>query len=633
MFRLRSTLLLFPWEFLLLLLSLYPSYCQAEEESNRPFEQLSLNAINARLLGFKEDYPDFVRLTTAQEEYGLPRAGSRSDCPFDNGDEDGCLNYILRIQDYVSHPVGSDTSNRLPSVVWSGCLHGDERVGPTTVVETASLLLEVASCESKPRFFREREEAVRCRAELEARGISAKQRLWMARLVSTRRIVIIPTANALGYYRNRRGEGSIDPNRDFPYDKRSSNRGECMESIAGRTINEVFRDDMFRIGLTFHAGIALIGYEWGNPSHTAYKSPDDTAQNQLAAAMSSYGGPVDGQNYHYGQMNDVVYSVRGGMEDWAYAASWDTSLTAPCNPQTFGGYPPEKTIYNESTLRIFNILVETSNRKSPSDFSMGSSQNVLDPNSAGHVSRNLRLSLLSVDLVEPYISVQRVNGLRLSNDVIPLQKGGPSCKAAHQLRLASQTDQLLVSWTVGGAIEVDETHLWYALESAIDTDVLDCVSQPSREYVESVFTKGRTLSGRGFLAAPRSSSDTDPPFVDMVRISNIPVGERIVVLVGARVDGSWLEQDGVVGPDVPPQSHMVQSRTNPAWYHESAGKIVAGRLDWFSRPLFVTKESDSTEAVVVELSDRMRVPEPAPTLSRRGRHSETPKLKHVLPDP
>ena len=42
--------------------------------------------------------------------------------------------------------------------------------------------------------------------------------------------------------------------------------------------------------------------------------------------MSQYGGrgPTS-SNYPYGRLNSQVYPVHGGMEDWAYAASWDTT--------------------------------------------------------------------------------------------------------------------------------------------------------------------------------------------------------------------------------------------------------------------------------------------------------------------
>lgn len=62
-------------------------------------------------------------------------------------------------------------------------------------------------------------------------------------------------------------------------------------------------------------------------------------------------------------MNSIVYAITGGMEDWAYAASWDLDYTQPCQPTEHGGYPKEKTVYSSDMLRTFNILVETADRK------------------------------------------------------------------------------------------------------------------------------------------------------------------------------------------------------------------------------------------------------------------------------
>jgi hypothetical protein len=61
-------------------------------------------------------YPEFMRVTTSQDAYGLPRAGTSKDCPYDEGG-DGCLNYIATIQDYSIHPEGSESSKRLPEIL------------------------------------------------------------------------------------------------------------------------------------------------------------------------------------------------------------------------------------------------------------------------------------------------------------------------------------------------------------------------------------------------------------------------------------------------------------------------------------------------------------------------------------
>jgi hypothetical protein len=230
-------------------------------------------------LKWKEHYADFVRVTTSQEAYGLPSAGGVDDCPFDS-DREGCLNYLLEVQDFAAHPAASASSNRLPEVLWSGEVHGNERVGPTAVLEAADLLLRAAACEALPRaslepgsetagsgdnnnykaWQQELVKAQQCRQELRDRGITDQHRQWLARLVATRRIVIVPTANALGYYRNVREEDDVDPNRDFPYDLTDAK--QCMQTIAARTLNEVFREHMFQLSLTFHGGMEVVGYEW-----------------------------------------------------------------------------------------------------------------------------------------------------------------------------------------------------------------------------------------------------------------------------------------------------------------------------------------------------------------------------------
>lgn len=75
--------------------------------------------ISFRVQKWASHYPDLIRVTTAQEAYGLLRAGGPDDCPHDEGGN-GCLNYILTIQDFIKHPEGSPSSNRLPEVLWSG---------------------------------------------------------------------------------------------------------------------------------------------------------------------------------------------------------------------------------------------------------------------------------------------------------------------------------------------------------------------------------------------------------------------------------------------------------------------------------------------------------------------------------
>ena len=494
-----------------------------------------------------------------------------------------------------------------------------EQVGPTAVLEAAQLLLDAASCEALPRMaLRDTPEwdhdvanAKACRQNFADMGVTEANRQWLARLVSTRKIVVVPTANALGYYRTAREENGVDPNRDFPYDLRDPR--SCMVTIAGRTLNEIFRQNMFQLSLTFHGGMEVIGYEWGAPSWGGKTSPDDVAEAEIAAAYSHYGGGWSGSRpYQYGNMNDLVYPVRGGMEDWAYAGSWDTDRVIQCQPTTFGGYPAEKTIYNPSTLRVFNMLVESSDQKIPPAKSLGTSEEVLQSTSTGtgYVSRNMRLSLLAIELVEPYVKFTEVNELTLSADVVPLTaRGGRTCQTTKTVGVPYNSLRTVLQWTVGGAMTIDNTQLWYGRWDDIPETVLDCLSQPNLDDVQKYMKNGTIMtasSGTGQF----SSAGASPPFAGSIDISNFQEGDQIVVVASARVDQSWSHKpSGNVGPDVLPQSHIVNARTNQSWYHESAGMIVQGRLDWFSIPLTIVLEkrmptNTDADVIAVELSDR-----------------------------
>lgn len=570
------------------------------------------------LMIWRDQYPDLIRVTTSQEKYNLPTAGTKDDCPFYEEDK-GCPNYIFEIQDFVANPEDSYSSNHLPEVFWSGCLHGNERVGPTSVMEAASLLLEAASCEALPRYNarkvttndpatkdygtleEQKVEARSCRQALKEKGIDDVHRKWLARLVTTRRLVVVPTANALGYYRNRREEGAVDPNRDFPYDLEDYSK--CMQTIAGRTLNEVYRDHLFQLAFTFHAGMEVVSYEWGAPSWMGYLSPDHTAETAIASAYSRFGGGWSkSQPYDYGDMNDKVYYVRGGMEDWAYAASWDTERVQPCQPNTFGGYPGEKTTYNNSTLRVFNMLVETSDNKEPRASNLGSSLDILNKDTPenGHVSRNIRLALLALDLVEPYVSIVGVNSVAVHDDEVPLsQRGDRVCKKQKSYSVAKDLKQVEFEFTVGGAMTIDDIDIWFARWRDIPSDQLDCISQPK---TANGFSKGTIVgarNGTGFFSdegsypLPSESSESNtmtngPIFKGRIEIPpGMKALDELVVMASARVDQDWTVIPSKARPKSGPQSHVVNARTNADWHHESADKHIVGRLDWFSSPVTI----------------------------------------------
>lgn len=501
----------------------------------------------------------------------------------------------------------------------------------------AELLVESAYCESLPRMhFRpkvdsNKEEshkweeelmsAKSCREDLATnKGVPSPYRQWLARLVSTRRTVIIPTANALGYSRNQREEDGIDPNRDFPFDIETPNSNKCMQTIAGRSINELFRSHLFPIGLTFHGGMEVIGYEWGAPTYLNKDAPGEVAQRTIASAYSRYANGFKGHvPYDSGTMNDKVYYVRGGMEDWAFAGSWDPDRVVTCTPTTFNGYPPEKTQYNNSTLRAFNMLIETSDPKEPPRSELGKRiQPLISTNGEenGHVARNIRLALLAVDVVEPYVTIRGVQGVELDDDTVPgmnmrRYNDGSYQENSKMIWVPSSggNQDVTISWTVGGAFNIDTTQLvfgpWDALPSNLAVEGDGTYPSPdtmklinSNTFTTSSSTEGGRSRWHESGPFPTSSDGVNPTFEATIDISKYPPGSTLAVFAKAKVDQDWLVPASNVGPnDLGPVSHIVNSRRNPSYYATNAGKVIRGRVDdwWYSEPITIVIGSDEME--------------------------------------
>ena len=110
----------------------------------------------------------------------------------------------MRITHKNSLAVGS--ADRRPEVFFSGELHGNERVGPTTTLEAAHILLVAADCvergidEANPDFIcqdlsSEEETMLSAGApEKEQRWILVRRLHWLHRMVKSRSIVVMPTA-------------------------------------------------------------------------------------------------------------------------------------------------------------------------------------------------------------------------------------------------------------------------------------------------------------------------------------------------------------------------------------------------------------------------------------------------------
>ena len=148
----------------------------------RTFRYYSYGEIVAYMRDLEQRFPHLVEVSTAQSDFNLQSPGS---CTSIDGKSVPCESLIVRLTNEATLP-----DPERPEVFFSGCLHGNEYVGPITTVEMAIALVE---------FY----------------DTSA----WARRMLETRAIYIMPFPNSIGYEHKTRTENSIDPNRDFPYNQ------------------------------------------------------------------------------------------------------------------------------------------------------------------------------------------------------------------------------------------------------------------------------------------------------------------------------------------------------------------------------------------------------------------------------
>ena len=585
------------------------------------YKMLDYATIHETLYQLETDYPDLVDVYSAQDvPFQLPTSGQ---C----GLGQSCQHLYVRVTDETTLP-----DKDRPELFLSGALHGNERVGPTTTLEFVRYLVEhytqsvVKPLSTTPVVPTSSPTSTSSTTPSTTTPLDD----WLVRLITRRSLWIMPSANAYGYYHDLREENGVDPNRDFPYNHK--NPMECMKTIAARAINELWRKHAFQVAITYHAGQESISSTWGGFNHPAPNDvpPDDVCQLSLIQEMSTYGDRFENSNkrYDYGRLNDNVYPVNGGMEDWAYGAGWETAAVGKgCTPTSFGGYPSSQTKYDGASLRVINILVETSNNKSPSDDSFGAREGVLNPLLAGgrgHVPRNIRLALLLADVAEPYVIwfagsyfVQEtvhmmMNDGRLlpgsdTNGLLPGigtgveqpdQPVGSSSPVWLYPSSASSSfaSRDLLQWSVGGAMNVDDTELvvlkWpkndfnemscrcvtsnsfrYASPIRIDWDKYSSSMHVIGKGTSNGHYTGHTVRAQTPWSAHKSEKFTMPVSGTFTSLHEMVASvdphattnnEDYVILTRAQVDGTWGESlpgKRVWPNDLAPQTNLVRHTT------------------------------------------------------------------------
>lgn len=343
---------------------LHASLCQCL------FSDISFNEVNERMSKLS---PVYSTVKTAKEWYSVD---------FVKDGKEFCSPTIARI----SHMPTLDADLSRPQAFISGEIHGDERIGPSAALVTAEILVQASEC-----VIDKKEDS--CTNLKSMYDIADRDTLlWLTVLATRRDTYIIPTTNCMGHLHHQRVESGVDTNRDFPYGRAD---GRCLRSTTAQVINSVMKNNLIQLVITFHGGMAAIGYEWGSLNHRSPQDdcPDSAVHSQIAEFMKTAAGgwtssSKDAKPYPVGKMNSIVYPVDGGMEDWVYASGWDTHGSQNHLCDGFSYYHPgvRETKHPDIDVVFTNIkdprvqatgnravvfLVETSDMKKPTTTAWG----------------------------------------------------------------------------------------------------------------------------------------------------------------------------------------------------------------------------------------------------------------------
>lgn len=283
---------------------------------------------------------------------------------------------------------------------------------------------------------------------------------------------------------------------------------------------------------------------------------------------------TDKKRYITGDMNSVVYPVTGGMEDWAYSGSWEgfPIITEPCRPKTYDGYDEQKTLYNKNykdALKSIMFLLEISKEKIPEQKFLGRKNknclmnyrhhaffNEIAKNKQkceeelidGYIPRVIRLSLLLIDILKPYVN----------------------------FRQRAEGDDLIIDWTVGGAITVDETFMLYDfLDENLSKEKTEEIVEEKDPNITKKYLKYNTPIKKGKGIWDKDFSDGDYFSETFKNPQNF--GNILVYIIYAKVDQNWAKQN-MPDPKVPPQTHISNIRINSDYNASNNGFELEGQL-------------------------------------------------------
>ena len=562
----------------------------------------------------------YIKIDTSQTRYNLD---SINGC----GKNNNCTNLIVFLTDFDSYTLDR------PTYYISGVVHGDEVIGPSSVTEFAKYFCDTYKTRRTSLYHN---------------------------ILKNKLIIITPMTNAYGYYNGKREEQIYiksankyefaDPNRDFPYYNSNDMIKNCMRTITGRTINEIFNEFIIEGAITFHAGTSVLGYAWGNYVHTnkqnnKYKStesPDYYAFDKIGEIMvkvSSSKNNLDSKinDYSLGDMTSTVYPLDGALEDWAYGG-WEnkeyenigTNLRPikTCKPDSFNPYQMnwknnelDNDIINyDYKLRCLMYLAEASVNKKPkiqdygiNDFNMNNNGDIFDfyktTNFFGHIPRNMRLMYSGIDLISAsiYLDIENIKKTEDNNNnqiIIPfIFMGCLTLKkySIHKIPFEHLSKRILDKQYLH--LNTNET----TIISEVNKDI-NCYYN-NLVYYNLIIETQKNKNKRNlrnlqkdinndpvhYFQRPGGNYDYLGNMLGVKYINGTFVKEgrkgSIYIIKGEGPDEMWGNQENP-DPKVSPQSHVVRSKLNSNYYVKNGNHSLKSNYYFYSYPVVAYDDGD-----------------------------------------
>ena len=570
----------------------------------------------------------YIRIDTSQKRYNLD---SVEGCGKNN-----CTNLIAFMTDFDSYTLDR------PAYYISGILHGDEVLGPTSVTNFAKYFCDTYDLKKNSLYHN---------------------------ILKNRIIIMTPMTNSFGYYNKHReekvyiqktkGYKLVDPNRDFPYYKSNDDIQICMETLAARTINEIFNEFIIGGAITFHGGTSVLAYAWGNNIHiqknnkviSSTEVPDFNAFNNIGKIMVKSSSSKDNLNnnirdFTLGDMTSKLYPLDGALEDWAYGG-WENNVNQKnginfkpiktCKPDSFSEYHMKwnfsninENIYfdfdDDYKLRCLIYLVETSDDKEPNSLKYGYKNLSIDifdfyntKNFFGYIPRNMRMIYSGIDLISAsiYLDIQNI----------------------YIKDINEYSNKIIIPFLFMGCLSLQKYSIYKINFEHISKKMIEKATFQSNSYINSnliisevkeginCYFNNLTYYNLTLVALKRKNITSNRNLQDFNKnykggkhdifirpggnydyIGNVlnakhPKFDKymnhkgsIYYIQGEGPDQDWKNQENP-DPKVEPQSHVVRSKVNSSYFVKNGNYSLKSNYYFYSYPVVVF---DNGEVYIVD---------------------------------